>query len=80
MQYQTLKKVKNELSKISKYPSQEIKKRMVNSTQLKKKKKKKNTRKGIYRTLLIKKIEYIKLMELNLFFNGTKKITSSQQT
>ena len=50
---------------------------MVNSTQLKKKKKKKNTRKGIYRTLLIKKIEYIKLMELNLFFNGTKKITSS---
>ena len=28
---------------------------MVNSTQFKKKKKKKNTRKGIYRTLLIKK-------------------------
>ena len=43
MQYYKLKKVKNELSKISKYPSQEIRKRMVNSTQFKKKKKKKKT-------------------------------------
>lgn len=66
MQYQKLKKSKSELSKLTKDPSWEIRKRMVNSTQFKKNHT--HTRKGIYRTLLIKKIQYRKFMELNLFF------------
>lgn len=65
MQYQKLKKGKSELSKLTKDPSQEIRKRMVNSTQLNTHT---HTRKRIYRTLLIKKIQYRKFMELNLFF------------
>ena len=65
MQYQKLKKGKSELSKLTKDPSQEIRKRMVNSTQLNTPT---HTRKRIYRTLLIKKIQYRKFMELNLFF------------
>lgn len=64
MQYQKLKKGKSELSKLTKDPIQEIL-RMVNSTQLNTHT---HTRKGIYRTLLIKKIQYRKFMELNLFF------------
>ena len=70
MKYQKLKKGKSELSKLSKNPSQEIRKKMVNSTQLTHTHTHTHThtRMGIDRTILIKQIEYRKFMELNLFF------------